>query len=139
MNFRTTVVFSYLIVCAIVAFPSKAIAEPYLFEMLTKPIYYKSWNSLFVGEKNIDTWLTRYAKTKNGPATPGKAIQLGKTRYQINMICQRHACGDNQFFVLFDQDGTKAWGLLLKDGKMERFFGNPDDEKKKALLAAAYE
>ncbi len=139
MKSRATVLFSYVIVCAITFVSGAAIAEPYLFELLTKPTYSKSWSALFVAEKDIDTWLTRYAKTKNGPATPGKAIQLGEAGYQINMVCKTHECGGNQFFVLFAQDGTKAWGLLLKDRKTERFFGSPDDEMKTALLAAAYE
>lgn len=118
---------------------SKVNAEPYLFELLSKSAYHKSWNSLFVGEEDIDTWLAKYAKTKNGPTTPGKAIQLGVTNYQINMVCKTHECGDNQFFVLFAPGGTEAWGLLLKERKTERFFGSPDDEKKKALRAAAYD
>ncbi|MEW5943976.1 MAG: Ivy family c-type lysozyme inhibitor [Pseudomonadota bacterium] len=139
MKFRTTVLFSYVIIGAIAFASSEAIAEPYLFELLSKPTYYKSWNALFVGEEDIDTWLVRYAKTKNGPATPGKVIQLGKSGYQVNMVCKTHECGENQFFVLFTQNGTKAWGLLLKHRKTERFFGSPDDEKKNALRAAAYE
>jgi hypothetical protein len=110
MKFRNAVLFAYVIVSAIASFSSEAIAEPYLFELLTKPNYYKSWSALFIGERNIDSWLAKYAKTKNGPATPGKPIQLGKVGYQINMVCKTHDCGNNQFFVLFAQDGTKAWG-----------------------------
>ena len=138
MKFRNAVLFAYVIVGAIASFSSKAIAEPYLFELLTKPTYYKSWSALFVGERNIDSWLAEYAKTKKGVASQGRHIQLGKVGYQINTVCKTHECGNNEFFVLFAEDGTKAWGLLLTDRKIERFFGRPDEEKKKALLAAVY-
>ena len=127
------------IAAAIAVMPCEAFAEPYLFEVLIKPTYKRSWNAMFAGEKDVDSWLARYARTKNGPASPGKAIQLGATGYQINMVCKTHGCGDNQFFVLFSLTGTKAWGLLLKDRKIERFFGSPDEEKKAALRSAAYE
>lgn len=114
-------------------------AEPYLFELLTKPAYAKSWKKLLTGEKNIPPWLAQYAKTKDGPSTPGKAIQLDKGNYQIGTVCKTHDCGANQFFVLFAPDGTQAWGILLINRETERFFGNPDDEKKAALRAAANE
>jgi hypothetical protein len=139
MKSPASLLFSFVIAVAIAAPSANSFAEPYLFDMLIKPIYLKSWNALFVGEKDIDSWLGRYAKTKNGPATPGTSIQLGETVYQVNMVCKTHECGDNQFVVLFAPNGKKAWGLLLKGGKTERFFGNPDDEKKKTLRATAYQ
>jgi hypothetical protein len=113
-------------------------AEPYLFEMLRQPKYLKAWNALFVGEVNVEYWLIKYSKTKNGPASPGVAVALDGKMYQINAVCKPHDCGDNQFFVLFAPEGTKAWGLLLRRDA-ERFFGNPDEEKKKALRTSAYD
>ncbi len=123
----------------IAATSGTAFAEAYLFEVLGRPAYYKSWNALFAGEEAVDSWLARYSKTRNGPAGPGTAVELGGTRYQLNTVCKPHGCGDNQFFVLFAPDGTKAWGYLLKGGKDERFFGSPDEEKRKVLRAAAHE
>lgn len=130
---------SFAIASAVAVTSGRTFAEPYLFEVLIKPTYYKSWNALFAGENDIDSWLETYAKTKNGVATPGTVIQLGEAGYQINMVCKARDCGHNQFFVLFASNGTKAWGLLLKDGKTERFFGGPDEEKKQALRAVAYD
>lgn len=140
MKFRPGMLCPTAVLCALACLSATANAEqPYLFELLGKPAYSKSWNTLFAGERDVDRWLARYAKTKNGPATPGKSVQLGGTTYQINMVCKTHECGSNQFFVLFSPDGRKAWGLLLKDGNTERFFGQPDDEKKAALRAEAQE
>lgn len=116
-----------------------AFAQEYLFDALARPAYNKAWNALFLGEKNVDDWLAQYAKTKNGPAGRGKTVRLGDARYQINSVCKTHDCGDNRFFVLFSANGARAWGFLLKNMKDERFFGNPDEEKKKVLRAAALE
>jgi hypothetical protein len=114
-----------------------AFAEEYLYDVLAKPGYRKSWNTLFIGEQHVASWLTRYARTKNGPTTPGTTIALGDARYQVHHVCKVHDCGDNMFHVLFALDGARAWGLLLQKGRDERFFGNPDEEKKEALRTAA--
>ena len=116
-----------------------AFAEAYLYEVLAKPAYLKSWNALILGEENVDDWLARYGKTKNGPAGLGTIVKLGNTRYQINSVCKTHNCGNHQFFVLFSANGAKAWGLLLTNMKDERFFGNPDEEKRQALRTAAHQ
>jgi hypothetical protein len=123
--------------CVVSIASRTATAGEYLFDLLAKPEYYKSWNTLIRGEKNVDTWLAKYAKTKSGPATPGETIKLGSNSYQLNTVCETSNCGNNTFYVLFAPNGTKAWGLLLKVGEDESFFGNPDDEKKTALRAAA--
>jgi len=135
----TATLLSFVIATAMAIASSGVFAEPYLFDLLAKPTYYKSWNKLLAGEKDVDLWLAKYAKSKDGPATPGKETKLGEVSYLISTVCKTHDCGDNQFFVLFAPNGTQAWGLLLINRKTERFFGNPDDEKKKALRAAAYE
>lgn len=136
MKSFASLLFSFVVATAIAIMSERAFAEPYLFEVLTNKTHLKSWNALFAGEKEIDLWLGRYAKTKNGPAAPGTAVQIGGTDYQINSVCKPHDCANNQFVVLFGPKGTKAWGLLLKDKKTERFFGSPDEEKKQALRAA---
>jgi hypothetical protein len=136
MNFLRSS-FIFLLFVSVVSIASRAAAaDEYLFDLLAEPEYYKSWNTLIRGEKNVDTWLAKYAKTKNGPATPGETIKLGSGSYQLNTVCKTHDCGNNIFYVLFAPNGTTAWGLLLKDGTDERFFGNPDEERKTALRAA---
>lgn len=113
-------------------------SEPYLFDLLSKPSYQKSWNELFKGEKNVDGWLAKYAKTKDGPATPRRFVQSDGITYEVSTVCKTHDCG-NSFFVLFAPNGSKAWGLLLKNRTDERFFGNPDENNKQLLRAAAEE
>ena len=137
MKISSSLFFS-LIAMVAVAIPSgTAFAELYLYDVLAKPAYLKSWNALFIGEKEVDPWLTSYSKTRNGPATPGETVQVDGNIYQINFVCKAHDCGDNRFYVLFAYDGSKAWGYLLKNGKGEHFFGTPDGDKMNALRAAA--
>jgi hypothetical protein len=135
MKSFASLLFSFVVAAAAVT-SERAFAEPYLFEVLANQTYLKSWNVLFAGEKDVDLWLVRYAKTKNGPAAPGTMVQIGSTEYQINSVCKPHDCENNQFVVLFSPKGAEAWGLLLKDKKTERFFGRPSEEKKQALRAA---
>lgn len=138
MKSRIAASFVQILICSAILISDEAVAEPYLFELLDNPNYLKAWHTIFDSEKNIDAWLARYAKSKNGVATPGKSIQLKGERYLINTVCKPHACGDNQFFVLFAPEGAKAWGLLLKDEKIERFFGAPDNALKTILHEAAH-
>ncbi|MEQ1515834.1 MAG: Ivy family c-type lysozyme inhibitor [Usitatibacteraceae bacterium] len=115
-------------------------AEDYLYDVLAKPAYGKSWNALFRGEKKVDPWLAKYFKTKDGPATPGSAVKLGGTQCQVYFVCKTHDCDRNRFLVMFAPNGSAAWGVLLKDGeggKQERFFGAPDQAKRDALRAVA--
>jgi len=112
-------------------------ADWYLFDILEKPSYLKSWETLFSDEKNVDSWLLGYATTKNGPSSPKGTVQIGNTAYQLGDVCEAHNCGGNNFRVLFAPDGAKAWGLQVKDGNNERFFGKPDDEIKNALRSDA--
>ncbi len=114
-------------------------SEPYLFDLLRKPSYLKSWNELFKGEKDVDSWLARYAETNDGPATPRRLVQSGGITYEVTDVCKTHDCGNNIFFVVFAPNGSKAWGLLLKNKTDERFFGKPDETKKQLLRAAARE
>ncbi len=110
--------------------------EPYLDEVLTRPAYARAWNTLLAGERSVDAWLARYARTRRGPVMPGKRVEIGGASYRLNQVCKTHACGDNRFFVLFSEDGSQAWGMLLEDGTRKRFFGQPDAAKR-ALLEAA--
>lgn len=112
--------------------------EDFLFEVLEKPAYLNSWNKLIASEKAVEPWLANYAETKNGPTTPATKEVSGNTNYQINFVCKTHECGDNQFYVLFSEDGHQAWGLLLTPDNREIFFGSPDEEKMTLLKKEAY-
>lgn len=137
MKTPASLIIAFLIGTAMSMASSMAFAEVYLYDLLANPSYSKSWNSLFLDEKNVDAWLAKYSKTQDGPAAPGKQVRLRGAVYQINSVCKTHDCDRNMFYVLYAPNGSKAWGLLLKEGKSERFFGKPDEEQKLALREAA--
>ncbi len=112
---------------------SGASANGNLSEMLSKTTYRASWDALFVGEANVDDWLANFSVTQEGTVSPGEIVQLDGSPYQLNTVLKRHDSGGGTFVVLFSPSGAKAWGLLLKLPKEERFFGNPDEAKKKVL------
>ena len=107
-------------------------------DTLKKPAYCASWDALFRG-KQVDSWLARYSRTKDGPAAPSKTVIVRGVAYQANFVCKTHDCGDNNFIVLFAPSGQKAWGLLLTQNTKQRFFGNPDPEMQDALIKATRE
>lgn len=111
--------------------------DAYLFDVLKNKTYRKAWDALFIQENQVDNWLARYAKTKDGPATPSEPLTIAGKPYRLNFVCKTHDCGDNFFYVIFNQTGDKAWGILLKNNRVERFFGQPDAAQKAALRQAA--
>lgn len=137
MNFRSVALLSCTIFSATASATDNNVAEPYLYDLLKNPAHLKSWDAMFIGEKDVDAWLARYAKTKYGPTAPEPPIQLEQISYSTHMVCKVHDCGANRFFVMFAPDGHSAWGILLRIRKPERFFGHPDKDKKKALRTAA--
>lgn len=138
MNFQAAALLSCAIFGATASATDNNVAEPYLYDLLKIPAYHRSWSAMFIGEKEVDAWLAKYAKTKDGPTAPEPPIQLAQARYSTHMVCKAHDCGANRFFVMFAPGGSKAWGILLRSKKPELFFGHPDDEKKKALRTAAH-
>ena len=122
-------------ILSIVVLASTASAgdQPYLFDMLKKPAYRAAWDALLTGEKDVPPWLAKYAKTLNGPSGPGQMVRIRDSDYQLNDVCKTHDCGNNYFIVLFAPSGQRAWGLLRINGDTQRFFGNPDEEKKRVM------
>jgi hypothetical protein len=135
VDIRKWLVLTLLACNTAVTLPARAATGEYLFDTLKKPAYRASWDALFRG-KRVPSWLARYSRTKNGPATPGKTVTLRGVAYQASFVCKAHDCADNRFAVLFAPRGRKAWGLLLTHDTTQRFFGNPSPEMRAALVKA---
>lgn len=108
---------------------------PYLFEQLKKPVYRTSFNALFQGQHQLEPWLKGYIKTGNGVDVPSTSLVLNGQPYSLHEVCQPHNCPCNVLYVLFTPTGGRAYALFTKDDGSQRFFGNPDDAIKEALLA----
>lgn len=125
-------------------FSAFAVQEEQLFETLKKPAYRASWDAMFKGEKNVPSWITNIGKGL-GQTSPCKASKIDDIEYTVHTVCKPHDCGANNFMVFFAPNGTQAWGVLIKtnygrSGKLvsssERFFGNPNQKMKDALIKA---
>jgi hypothetical protein len=109
---------------------------PYLFDQLKKPVYLQAFNRLFKGEQNLEPWLKRYIKLRDGADAPMQTRQVQDQTYELYEVCKPHNCMGNSIYVLFVPGGAQAWALFTKDDGSTRFFGNPDADLQGALKAA---
>lgn len=112
--------------------PRLALAEdtPYLHELLKTDSYLAAWNAMLAGE-TVPPWVT----TLKGPATPATTVSVGGEAYTLAWLCKAHDCGDNQLYVLFSPDASKAWGLLIAGGGQRSWLGRPDAVMQAAILS----
>ncbi|MBO0738278.1 MAG: hypothetical protein J2P48_17180 [Alphaproteobacteria bacterium] len=106
---------------------------PHLFDQLKKPSYHAAFSDLFGGQKDLDPWLRGYLRNRNGVDTPGQSIEAG--RYELYNVCKPHDCPGNVLYTMFVPGGSKAWALLTRDGRIERFFGHPGSLRRAILIA----
>jgi hypothetical protein len=97
---------------------------PYLFDLLKQPAYLSAWKAMLAGE-SVPSWVSKYAKTFDGPSSPSKTVTVGGEAYTLGWVCKAHDCGDNQLHVLFAPAGRQAWGLLVT-GSNQKWLGRPD-------------
>ena len=114
-------------------------ASSYLFDVLNRPEYRASWNRMLSGAGGIPRWLAQYARTQDGPATPGVVHDVGGAEREFYHVCEAHNCGSSAFEVMFGDDGADAKGILLIEGRPTRFYGNPTRQEIQAMSAAADE
>ena len=87
-----------------------------------------------LARESVPDWVSHYAKTFDGPATPSKSVAVGSETYTLAWVCKAHDCGDNQLNVLFLSGGKRAW--VLSDGK-ESWLGQPDAAIQAAIRSGA--
>ena len=107
--------------------------EPYLFDLLKQQAYRTAWNAMMHGEKNIPKWITTFAKTFDGVATPAQTVEVGGQSDLLASVCKPHDCGGNELYVLFAPRGAKAWGMLMEGENNPRWFGSPGAAEQAAL------
>jgi hypothetical protein len=128
---RTIVIYLGLLL----AWPAMAQEGAYLFDLLKQQPYLASWNAM-LSHEHVEPWLSRYAKSKDGPVSPAKPIRLDGETYLLTTVCKTHDCGDNMFYVLFAPRGTQAWGLLMTNQSNEKWIGNPSSPIRAVLEGA---
>ena len=81
---------------------------PYLFEQLRKPAYNKSFHPLFKGQQDIEPWLKRYIRTRNGVDIPSETHTIGDKILEFYEICEPHNCPKNVIYVVIEPGGAHA-------------------------------
>ncbi|MFO1161870.1 MAG: Ivy family c-type lysozyme inhibitor [Reyranellaceae bacterium] len=115
--------------------PLRATAQstsPYLFDLLKRAAFRRSFDALFAGERNVDDWIGVFQKTDNGVCGPSKGVRTGGAVYILADVCKPHDCSANNLQVLFSENGSRAWALL-RSPRGQRWFGAPGPQER-ALL-----
>lgn len=110
-------------------------AGPVLGELLQKPAFFSAWQAMVSGETTPD-WVTEYTATLDGPPVPSIPVSIDNQAYSLAFTCKPNECEENQFFVLFAPDGSKAWGLLGTPETGVVWLGYPDDRIRAAITGA---
>ena len=116
---------------------SDAPEGPYLYEQLRRPAYRQTLVRLFPAKRKVVPWVRKYIVTRDGVDAPSRTVTLGEKTYEVYTICKPHECPGNVLTLLFEPGGRKAWACLTVDGDPAGFFGNPDPELQRELLALA--
>jgi outer membrane protein assembly factor BamD (BamD/ComL family) len=115
------------------------VENEYLFDVLKKSAFKKSWNVLFKGEKKVDSWLSKFSITLNGVTAPLNSLNIKGVNYTTHFLCKPHFCPEYKFYVIFSPNGHQAWGLYAYEDPVtlkikHRLFGKPDRTMKEALV-----
>jgi hypothetical protein len=112
----------------------------YLTDFLNIKTFYSAWDNLLSQTPGIPKWLAEAPRNNPGTQLPGNKFPPEQTgpnypQYIGFGLCKPHACGPNQFFVLFKSDGSEAWGYAIDDENPKgKFFNQPDKPKQKMLI-----
>ncbi|MBL8567976.1 MAG: hypothetical protein JNK84_02720 [Phreatobacter sp.] len=125
------------LVAAIVALgaPARLSAQsdqPYLFDLLKRPAFKDSWDNLFRRNRNVDRWVHVFGGGGNGVSGPAELVAADGRRFLSTDVCKPHDCADNQLFVLFTADGSRAWATL-RHKDFVQWFGNPGPVERRLL------
>lgn len=104
----------------------------YTSEMAQKPVFSTAYRSMAA--------LPAWVRTGRGTASPTLTQTIEGKPYLVGHLCEPHNCAQNQFEVVFSENGKQAWGLLSsRRGKTlyQMPFGNPDDAVL-AVMTQAY-
>jgi hypothetical protein len=125
-----------LLLCALLS-PSAFAADgkpsgPPLVDLMMLPNHAASWK-VMLGDTKVPAWVESFAKTLDGPNIPSIDLLTGGKIYTLGFTCEPNDCEQSQLYVLFNGDGSQAWGMLL-EGEKRVWLGNPDQSIKDAIL-----
>lgn len=78
----------------------------------------------------------RWVALPRAVTTPAQPLVIAGKRYFIGNLCKPHSCASDQLYVVFTEDGHKAWGLFViwrGNKRYEMPLGDPDGAILKVL------
>lgn len=79
----------------------------------------------------------RWVALPRAVTTPAQPVVIAGKRYFIGNLCKPHSCASDQLYVIFTEDGRKAWGLFAISRGKRRYempLGDPDNTILKVLI-----
>lgn len=110
---------------------------PVLGDLLKKPDYFQAWETMLSSDGSPD-WVTEYTGTLDGPPVPNIPVTIDGETYTLGFTCKPNECEDNQLYVLFAPDGSKAWALMATASTGVVWLGYPDDRIQTAITGALH-
>lgn len=107
-------------------------AEIYLFDLLRRSQYRRSYNAMLSLAPEAPKWIAYYSKTLNGPSQPAQDIKADGETYLLADVCKVHDCLDYKLQVVFAVDGRQAWGRIYENGSTT-WIGHPSPALRKAV------
>ena len=108
----------------------------YVFDVLKRPTYSKSYDRMFRGERNVPSWFGTAKRATEGTTDAGTIEKVGGVEEELYTFCEQHNCAGHSFAVLFSSSGERAVGAS-NIGGTHRFFGNPTDREQYVLTRAS--
>jgi Inhibitor of vertebrate lysozyme (Ivy) len=125
-----------LVVAALVAGAARAEEQTFLFDALRLPKFHISWDRLVKGVEPTPDWLLHFMRNFDGAAGEMIAVTIEGKPYKLSYVCKPEDCAGHRFEVLFDADGTRAFGALGGKDESPAFFGAPDPAMQEAMTKA---
>ena len=101
-----------------------AATDAYLFDLLRRPDYKRSYTAMLKSSSSVPKWVAVYSRTLNGPSQPAREINADGQTYLLADVCKVHDCLDHKLHVIFAPGGQRAWGRLYENGSTS-WIGNP--------------
>lgn len=107
-------------------------ADLYLFDLLRRPQYRRSYNAMLSSAPSAPKWIADYSKTLNGPSQPARDIKAEGETYLLADVCKVHDCLDHKLQVVFAPDGRQAWGRVYENGSTT-WIGHPSPALRRSV------
>jgi Inhibitor of vertebrate lysozyme (Ivy) len=109
----------------------------FLFDALHgKTPYHASWEKLMKFVQPTPDWLAQFNRNFDGVAGQMTNLTIDGKPYEMSFVCKPTDCIGHKFVVLFDANGSHAYGALGGKDNDPAFFGSPTEAEQAAMAKA---